>query len=103
MRKTRNDTKGDKMETNQFIANVIITVMTDDPAKIIEAQDDAKMMIEAGADFGCKRSELMAEYALSVFKRMNENHSFPELKTLTDDDENVVENIIAAHIEQAGW
>jgi hypothetical protein len=91
------------METPEFIANVIITVMDDDPAKIIEAQDDANMMIAAGAAFDATRAELMAEYALSVFKRMNENHSFPELKTLTDEDETKVENIIAAHIETKGW
>jgi hypothetical protein len=90
------------MEKVQFIANVIIEVMKDDPAKIIEAQDDAQFMVEAGATFGCKRSELMAEYALSMFKSVN-TVAFPELTTLTDDDETAVENIIAAHIEQAGW
>jgi hypothetical protein len=76
--------------------------MDDDPAKIIEAQDDAQGMIASGADFGCTRAELMAEYALSMFKRQN-TVSFPELKTLDEADETAVENIVAAHIEKAGW
>ena len=88
--------------TPEFVAKVIITVMDDDPSKIIEAQDDAKFMIESGADFGCTRAELMAEYALVMFKRMN-TESFPELKTLTDDDETTVENLIANHITSKGW
>lgn len=90
------------METNEFIAKVIITVMNDDPAKIIAAQDDANMMVTVGASFGCTRAELMAEYALSMFKAMNTT-AFPELKTLTAADETKVEDMIAAHIEQAGW
>ena len=90
------------METIPFIAQVIITVMDDDPSKIIEAQDDAKFMIEMGADFGASRASLMGEYALAMFKRMNTT-AFPELNTLTDDDENKVIDIIAAHIETKGW
>lgn len=90
------------MKDVEFIARVVITVMDDDPSKIIEAQDDAKMMAELGADFGCTRAELMAEYALSVFKRMN-TQSFPEMQNLTDEDESKVEGIIAAHIVEKGW
>lgn len=97
-----NDTKGDKMETTEFIAKVIIQVMTDDPAKIIEAQDDAKLMTAMGAAFDTSRASMMAEYALYAFKRQNET-SFPELKTLTDEDENKVIEIVAAHIEHEGW
>jgi len=96
------ETKGNMMEKVQFIANVIIEVMKDDPAKIMAAHNDAQFMVEMGATFGCTRSELMAEYALSMFKSVN-TVAFPELKTLTDDDETQVENIIAAHIEKAGW
>jgi hypothetical protein len=91
------------METNEFIAHVIITVMDDDPAKIVEAHDDANFMIHSGASFGSSRAELMAEYALSVFKAQNIGGGFPELKTLTEADETVIENIIAEHITNKGW
>lgn len=88
----------------EFIAHVVITVMDDDPAKIIEAQDDAKFMIEAGAAFGNSRESLMAEYAVVTFKAMNKDTgSFPELHEMTDDDENRVMDIVEAHIKKAGW
>lgn len=90
------------METNKFIAHVIITVMDDDPSKIIESSDDAQSMIDAGASFGETRATLMAEYALSVFKAQN-TVAFPELTTLTEADERAVENIIAEHITNKGW
>ncbi len=85
------------------MANVIIEVMTDDPSKIIEAHEDAEFMKRAGADFGESRASLMAEYALSVFKAQNANGGFPELKEMTEADEEVVESLIEEHIEQAGW
>lgn len=92
------------MDNNQFIANVIITVMTDDPSKIIEAQDDAKMMIEAGADFGTSRADLMAEYALSVFKAQNvDTGHLPELKDLTEPDEERIIDLVSEHITNKGW
>ena len=88
----------------EFIANVIIKVMKDDPSKIIEAQDDAKFMIDAGASFGTSRESLMAEYAVVTFKDQNKDSgSFPELNDMTDDDENTVMNIVQAHIEKEGW
>jgi len=90
------------MNDPEFIAQVIITVMTDDPAKIIEAQDDAKMMMDMDASFGSTRAQLMAEYALVMFKAQN-TVSFPELKTLTETDESNVEALIATHIERSGW
>ena len=90
------------MTNAEFIANVIIEVMTDDPAKIIEAQADAKMMTDLGAAFGYTRAQLMAEYSLVMFRSMNKSN-FPELKTLTAADDQLVQDLIAAHIEKAGW
>lgn len=90
------------MDTTTFIARVIIEVMDADPAKIIEAQDDAKMMIEMGADFGTSRADLMAEYALASFKSQN-TATFPELITLTEVDEDRVIDLISEHITNKGW
>lgn len=91
------------METNaSFIAKVIIEVMNQDPVKIIDAQDDAKMMIQAGADFGTSRADLMAEYALTMFKAQNPI-TFPELKTWTEADDDRVIDLVSAYITKAGW
>jgi len=61
------------MPTNDvtFCITVLTTMLSEDPTKVIEAMEDAEFMIAMGAAMGTTKHELMAEYVVYIFKRMN--------------------------------
>lgn len=85
----------------EFIVNLIVTLMEEDPSKVIEAIDDAQAMIAVGADMGATRHELMAEYCLYIIQRTNAH--IPELETLIKENEAEIERGLIAHFEEQGW
>lgn len=79
----------------QFIHDCIITVMQDDPSKIIEVRELSEgMPIMEGET----THEIMSEEALHQFKVNAE--SFPELKTI---DEDKVMRMLEHTFIEKGW
>lgn len=80
---------------DQYIADVIITVMKDDPTKIVEVRQAAEAMpIFEGETLRA----IMAEEALHEFK-VNAA-AFPELKLI---DEDTVLTLLENEFERLGW
>lgn len=89
------------MTDDEFVANLVITLLTEDPSKIIEAIEDAEFMIAAGAGFDATRYELMAEYCLYILKRSNPH--LPELETLITANEPAIEQRLFDHFRKMNW
>lgn len=83
------------MDNETFIANCIITVMQDDPSKIVMCRQAAEAMPMFDGE---TIQQIIAEEALHNFKVNAE--SFPELKVI---DENKVLDLLEQHIKEAGW
>jgi hypothetical protein len=59
------------MYTADECIHIIITVITEDPTKIIDALDDADMIRAHGADEGMTTHELMAEFMVHAIVQSN--------------------------------
>lgn len=85
------------MTDAEFFLNLIITLLSEDPTKIIDAMEDAEQMIAAGADMGASKHELMAEYCIYAVKRMNEH--IPEMADVITLNEREIENGLIAYFQ----
>jgi methyl coenzyme M reductase beta subunit len=79
----------------------IIDVVGDDQTKIDEAKADAQMMIDAQADFGSTREQLMAEYIVSVIVRMNAHMT--DWVAFIEANDDAINDALVAHINAKGW
>lgn len=83
---------------------VVMDMMDDDMSRVAEAADDAQMMVEAGADFGSTRAQLMAEYIMSVIVKMNrDNPRLTEWVEWVEANDDAINDRLAALIESKGW
>ena len=85
----------------EFVIHLVVTLLEEDPSKVIEAIDDAEAMKAVGADMGTSRHELMAEYCLYALKKVNTH--IPELAELIDANEAEIEQGLIAHFVEKEW
>lgn len=69
MNEKRNDES-----TAQYLANVMIRLITDRPECLTDAANDADMMIGLGVANDVSRNELIAEAIIHMFVAMNAGH-----------------------------
>lgn len=82
-----------------FAVLVVTQLLDEDPTKLIQCVEDAETMEKVGASMGTPRSELMAEYAIFIFKKMNP-HLNDLLKVIEANEEAVEDGIVKWLIER---
>jgi len=85
----------------EFVSNLIIQLLTEDPSKIIEAKEDADSMVAAGAAWDATHHELMAEYCIYIIQRQNPH--LPELAQMIKDNQQDIEVRLFDHFRAQGW
>lgn len=85
--------------TATFLADMMIRMITEDPTKMIDALNDADLMIANGAaDEDQSQHSLMAEAIMYMFKDANAAtiENLDAMMTLYDDD---IHALIVAHLD----
>lgn len=89
----------DNTNTATFLADMMIRMITEDPTKMIDALNDADLMIANGAaDEGQSQHSLMAEAIIYMFKDAN-SPFIANLAESIDEHDDDIHALIVAHLD----